>query len=163
MKISADLAVNWKKSKVRSDRHSDNLNDVIQLDEHDTLTDNNQHTGPMSQMIIEYVLDVSSLLSMVSSVQEMTFTSWTCISPSAKYLAYQHVTFSIWCISISKAWEDLAMNGFGGNISGEPFSSKHGDLLLTLKGRSPGYSGLAVWSGGTRSGISRTLITSYIL
>ena len=34
------------------------------------------------------------------------------------------------CISNSKAWVDLRMNGFGGSISDEPFSSKHMDLII---------------------------------
>ena len=49
---------------------------------------------------------------------------------SARYLTYQNVTISTLCISNSKAWEDLRMDGFGGIISGEPFSSKHGDLII---------------------------------
>ena len=96
----------------------------------------------MSQMVIEYWFDVSSLLSMVSSVREMTIArhlqAECAFSPSAfciwtsklcevcnisacysVYLTYQHVTL---CISDSKVWEDLRMNGFCGNISGEPFS-----------------------------------------
>ena len=61
----------------------------------------------MSQMIIEYLLDVSSLLSMVSNVQEMTIERHLqaeCVflpqlfafgHPNyARYLTYQHVTLS---------------------------------------------------------------------
>ena len=90
-----------------------------------------RYTGTMSQMIIEYLLDVSLLLSMVSYVREMTIESHLeaerAFLPQlfafgypyyARYLTYQQVMLSTLCTSNAKASEDLRNNGF---ISGEPF------------------------------------------
>ena len=31
-----------------------------------------------------------------------------------------------------KAWDELLNHGFGGNLSGQPFSTEHGDLIIEM-------------------------------
>ena len=96
----------------------------------------------MPQMMIEYIKDVS-LLCMVSSVREMAIErhleAERAFLPQlfafghhnhARYLTYQHVMISTLCESNPNAWQDLKDNGFGGSVTGEPFSTKHGDLII---------------------------------
>ena len=45
------------------------------------------------------------------------------------YLTAQHVNLSALSTQESETWEDLLANGFGGSLSGEPFSTIHGDPI----------------------------------
>ena len=46
-----------------------------------------------------------------------------------RYLTAQHVNLSALSTQKSEIWEDLLANGFGGSMSGETFSTIHGDLI----------------------------------
>ena len=97
-------------------------------------------TGTMSQMMVEYIKDVSLLLSMISSVREMSivrhleaeraFLPQLFAFGHPNYARYQHVMLSTLQDSNPKIWQDLKTNGFGGSVTGEPFSTKHGDLII---------------------------------
>ena len=96
-------------------------------------------------MTIEYLKDLSSMLAMVSAVREgclerhleeeremikQVFASGH--HNYACYLLYQHVSFRSMEQQNHPAIQDLKKNGFGGSISGEPFSSIHDDLITEL-------------------------------
>ena len=129
---------------LRSNPCPDNLSRIMNQDQFILYVENIlKYTGTMPEMIIQYIKDVSLLLSMVSSVREMNIErhlqAERAFLPQlfafghpnySRYLTYQHVTLSTLEESNPKAWEDLKANGFGGSISGEPFSTKHDDLII---------------------------------
>ena len=47
----------------------------------------------------------------------------------ARYLTFQHIKLQDIKMNNKEAWDDLSQNGFGGSLSGEPFSTIHGDLI----------------------------------
>ena len=47
----------------------------------------------------------------------------------SRYLTFQHVNFSEIKHCNDNVWNDLLREGFRGSLSGEPFSSIHGDLI----------------------------------
>jgi len=47
----------------------------------------------------------------------------------ARYLTFQHANLQNVKINHTDAWDELAQNGFGGSMSGEPFFTIHGDLI----------------------------------
>ena len=47
----------------------------------------------------------------------------------ARFLTYQHVTLEQLKLMNPSAWRELQDNGFGGSLSGEPFSTVHGDYI----------------------------------
>ena len=99
--------------------------------------------GTMSEMVVEYLKDVSSILAMVSAVREMTIErhlqAERALLPQlfafghqnySRYLTYQHVLLKNLHAQNQGAWRELTLNGFGGSLSGQPFSTKHGDLII---------------------------------
>ena len=96
-------------------------------------------------MTIEYLKDVSSMLAMVSAVREGSLERHLQAERDmikqvfafghhnyARYLSYQHVSVRSMEQQNHPAIQNLKENGFGGSISGEPFSSIHGDLITEL-------------------------------
>ena len=98
-----------------------------------------------SNMTIEYLKVVSSMLAMVSAVREGSLERHLQAERDrikqvfafghhnyARYLSYQHVSVRSMEQQNHPAIQNLKENGFGGSISGEPFSSIHGDLITEL-------------------------------
>ena len=48
----------------------------------------------------------------------------------ARYLSFQHVNLADIKFNRRDVWDDLKVNGFGGSLSGKPFSTIHGDLII---------------------------------
>lgn len=46
-----------------------------------------------------------------------------------RFLTYQHVTLKQCKSTNPNAWKEIQTNGFGGSLSGEPFSTVHGDYI----------------------------------
>jgi hypothetical protein len=51
----------------------------------------------------------------------------------ARYLTLQHVNLQHVKENHKDAWKDLVEIGFGGSLSGQPFSTIHGDLITETK------------------------------
>ena len=43
---------------------------------------------------------------------------------------YQHELLKVHCISNTSVWKDRKEDGFGGNLTGDKFSAKHGNLII---------------------------------
>ena len=98
--------------------------------------------GTESMMVVAYIRDVSHLLALVSAVREGSIEchlqAKRALLPKlfafghpnyARYLTYQHVTLEMLKSTNPSAWRELQTHGFGGSISGEPFSTVHGDYI----------------------------------
>ena len=98
--------------------------------------------GTQSQMMIQYIKDVSVLLALVSAVREKSIelhiAAERALLPKCfafnhmnhlRYLTIQHVNFERIQIDKSSAWDDLVNEGFGGSLTGQRFSTTHGDLI----------------------------------
>ena len=98
--------------------------------------------GTESMMVVAYIRDVSHLLALVSAVREGSIErhlqAERALLPKlfafghpnyARYLTYQHVTLEMLKTTNPSAWRELQTHGFGGSISGEPFSTVHGDYI----------------------------------
>ena len=48
----------------------------------------------------------------------------------ARYLSYQHVMLKSLPQQKPLVWDELLKNGFGGSITGKPFSTEHGDYMI---------------------------------
>lgn len=110
---------------MRSEPSSENLNQLMNLDSFQTLvTTVLESSGTMSRMMVQYVRDVSMLLSMVSSVREKNIDrhlhAERAFLPQlfvfghpnySRYLTYQHLLLSSLDTSNPKAWESLKCNG----------------------------------------------------
>ena len=99
-------------------------------------------SGMQSQMVIQYLKDVSGMLSLIFSVREKWIELYAAterkLSPKlfafdhinyARYLTVQHVELEKIELNNKDAWEDLKTNGCGGSLSGDKFSTIHGDLI----------------------------------
>ena len=99
-------------------------------------------TGTQAKMIVEYLRDVSAMLCLISSVRENSIerhlAAERVLIPKcfafghqnySRYLSFQHVKLLDIKRNHPAIWDDLLQNGFGGSISGEPFSTVHGDLI----------------------------------
>ena len=90
----------------------------------------------------QYIKDVSNLLALVSAVREKKI-EWHLVAERAmlpkllafnhihyaRYLTAQHLNFQKLQIKTEAAWENLVEDGFGGSLTGLPFSTIHGDLI----------------------------------
>ena len=96
-------------------------------------------------MTIEYLKDVSAMLAMVLAVREGCLERHLQAEREmikqvfsfghhnyARYLSYQYVSLRSMEQHNHPAIINLKETGFGGSISGEPFSSIHGDLITEL-------------------------------
>ena len=99
--------------------------------------------GTMSQMIVSYMKDVSSNLALISSVREKSIERHIQAEENlckdahafghpnyARYLSYQHVMLKSLPQQKPLVWDELLKNGFGGSITGKPFSTEHGDYMI---------------------------------
>ena len=122
----------------------ENLNTVIEMEEFDTIYMKLlETTGTQSQMMVQYMCDVSNLLALVSSVREHDI--WRHIQAErallpklfafghpnySRYLTYQHVMLQMLEKTNPEAWESLVEEGFGASRTANPFSAIHGDLMI---------------------------------
>ena len=103
------------------------------------------NSGTECKMMIEYLKDVSAMLALISSVREnhieRHLQAERALLPQlfafghinyARYLTYQHVTLTNLHQTNPAAWQDLKENGFGGSLSGGPFSTVHGDFITEV-------------------------------
>ena len=101
--------------------------------------------GSEVEMMIEYLKDVSNMLALISSVREKHIErhlqAERVLLPQlfafghvnyARYLTYQHVTLSNLHQTNPAAWTELKGNGFGGSLTGGPFSTVHGDFITEV-------------------------------
>ena len=101
--------------------------------------------GTQSDMIIGYLKDVSEMLALISAVREKSIKrhmqAERALLPQlfafghmnyARYLTFQHVTLTNLHQTNPDAWAELRENGFGGSLSGGPFSSVHGDYITEV-------------------------------
>ena len=100
------------------------------------------NSGTESEMMIEYLKDVSAMLALISSVREnyieRHIQAERALLPQlfafghfnyARYLTYQHVTLANLHQTNPAAWKELKENGFGGSFTGAPFSTVYGDFI----------------------------------
>ena len=100
-------------------------------------------SGNLSSMFVNYLKDVLALLAMIRSVKECniemhleaerTFQAqrFGFGHPNySRYLTYQHALLEVHLISNTSIWKDLKENGFGGSLTGDTFSIKHGALII---------------------------------
>ena len=133
-KAIASLRLNPCGESFDSLLHLPGLNDIYSL-----LT---SAEGTQAKMIMEYLVDVSAMLSLVSAVREKCIdrhlAAERALIPKcsafghinyARYLTFQHIKLQDIKMNNKEAWDDLSQNGFGGSLSGEPFSTIHGDLI----------------------------------
>ena len=48
----------------------------------------------------------------------------------SRYLTYQHALLEVDRMSNTPIWKDLKENGFGGSLTGDKFSTKHGNFII---------------------------------
>ena len=100
--------------------------------------------GTQSKMTIEYLKDVSSLLTLVSAVREQDIerrlqaerdTVKHCFAFDhvnyARYMSFQHVYLRD-LERKSHPVKKMKLRGFGGSLSGTPFSNIHGDMITEV-------------------------------
>ena len=93
-------------------------------------------------MMLQYVKDVSCMLALIFSVREKVVELHVAAERKmlpklfafdhmnyARYLTIQQVDFQKMEILNGNVWEDLKSNGFGGSLTGDKFSTVHGDLI----------------------------------
>ena len=97
------------------------------------------------ELTITYLRDVSSMLALISAVRDMNIERHLQAERKliihsfafdhqnyARYGAYQHIYLQSLKLQNHPAFVDMQINGFGGSISGDDFSSIHGDLQTEL-------------------------------
>ena len=142
---------------LRRNTNSTNLKEVLNMDAFNNLFIQITEFEDFSEghFTIEFLKDVSSLLAMLSAVRESTFerqlqSERNMLSLTfafdhqnyARYGSYQHPYLNNLKISNPQAYEDLLNRLFGGSITGQSFSTIHGDLITELfNGQTKGTAG----------------------
>ena len=130
-------------STLRKEPNPENLRSLMEQKEFQVLRKELlATTGTESLMIVEYLKDVSCLLALISSVREKSIErhmqAERALLPQlfafkhvnyARYLTYQHVTLSCLHDTNPTAWQELKDYGFGGSLSGDPFSTVQWDYI----------------------------------
>jgi len=142
--------------KLRQTPTYDNLNNVMESADFNALCGEvlSFADGTEGHLTVTYLKDVSLILALVSAVREGNFErhlqaerkmAGLCFAfdhPNyARYVSYQHVYLSHLKDVNREAYEDLVRKGFGASLTGQSFSSIHGDLVTeyfnrTTKGTS---------------------------
>ena len=99
-------------------------------------------------MTVSYLQDVSVLLSLVSAVRECNLEEHLQAERKlvdlalafdhqnyGRYNCYQNVFLRNLQQTSHPTFEELELKGLGGSLTGEPFSSIHGDLMTELFNR----------------------------
>ena len=119
---------------LRFDPTPENLDQLMRLDLFNFLCDEMITTSDtQSKIIVEYIHDVSALLTLISSVREFSFERHLQAERNllsqlfafgqvnyARYLTYQHVRLQDLKSTNPKAWQELSDNGSGGSLNGKP-------------------------------------------
>lgn len=123
-------------------------------------------------MIIDYIKNVSKMLWLIDVARENSTELHLAVERSmlpkcfpfnhpnyCRYLTAHHVNLSALSIQNGETWEDFLANGFGDSMSGETFSTIHGDLITeaTITGE------VKVRSGPMHGGYSSSEKTSDLL
>ena len=129
---------------LRLETNASNLDKLLQLDPFQQYCKDIMVTpsGTQAQMMLQYVKDVSCMLALIFSVREKVVELHVAAERKmlpklfafdhmnyARYLTIQQVDFQKMEILNGNAWEDLKSNGFGGSLTGDKFSTVHGDLI----------------------------------
>ena len=103
--------------------------------------------GSEENFTVMHLKDVSTMLAMVSAVREgnrrryieaehemlsLTFAFSHQKKSYARYCRYQHVFLQNMSQENEQAFRQLSERGFGASLSGERFTSIHGDLVTEL-------------------------------
>ena len=139
-----------KLKKTRRSPTSSTLNDVMKSDEFSKLCVKalKYKPGTEKHVSVEYLNNVSLILPLISAVREgnferhrqaenplvrrcMAFDHPNC----ARYVRYQHFYLSNLQELNKQVYDDLVTKGFGANMTGQPFSSIHGDLVTEYSNR----------------------------
>ena len=133
--------------------------------------------GTQSKMTIEYLKDVSSLLTLISEVREQDIERHLqaerdmvkhCFAFDhvnyARYMSFKHVYLRDLERKSHPAFKEMKLRGFGGSLSGTPFANRHGDLIIEVfNGKTKRSAGPYRAGYSTESNAVNTLIkTSHI-
>ena len=144
-KIVADLKENIK--ILRQNPSKESLNQVLCHDSFSALVSDvlSFKDGTEGHFTIMYLKDVSTMLAMISAVREgnicrhieaeremLSLTFAFNHQNYARYCSYQHVLLQNMCTDNKQAFQHLSERGFGASVSGERFTSIHGDLITEL-------------------------------
>ena len=143
------------------------LDRVLQENEFDKLVDaiTRYDVGSDGEMTVAYLKDVSLMLSLVSAVREANIEKHLQAERKmihltfsfdhqnyARYVTYQN-SYLTWLKQTDhQAYNDLLERGMGGSISGDAFSTIHGDLITELFNKETKGTG-----GPFRSGFSTNI------
>ena len=128
---------------LRQSPSSDTLDDVINTNVFKSLVDAVlTATGTHSQMTINYLKDVSTMLAIVSAVREGDLKIHLQAERQmlklifafdhihyARYNTFQHVNLLDLQRRNTSSFQDLYIYGYGATSTGDPFSVCHGDLV----------------------------------
>ena len=144
-------------SNLRQNPNPSSLEEVIKLDSFSSLVGKilEFKEGSEAHFTVSYLKDVSTLLSLVSAVREghlerhlqaekemLCYTFAFDHQNYARYCSFQHVYIQDLRKTKPAAFNDLIDRGFGGCISGESFSTSHGDLIIEIfNGQTKGTAG----------------------
>ena len=124
------------------DLNCTNLDELVNEEELSFIEKILKTSNTVSQMTISYIKDVGNLLALIASVRESKIEQrkdervmlpdvFAFGHPNyGRYLTYQHITLSNLHLENPRDWEGLVKDGFGVNLSSQPFSTEHGDLII---------------------------------
>ena len=152
---------------LRHDATPERLNQVLKTLEFNKLVKDilSFENGTDGELTVNYLKDVSLLLSLVSAVREcnieqhlqaeqkMIYLTFAYDHPNyARFNTYQNVYLNYLKQTENPAFQDLKLKGIGGSITGEKFSAIHGDLFTELFNKETKGT-----SGPFRSGFSTNI------
>ena len=152
---------------LRCETSSDKLHEVMRLPHFEDIVELSPlEKGSDRELSVNYLKDVSVLLSLVSVVRECKIEQHLQAEKNLTYLAfaYDHQNYARYntyqnvCLSNPKqtdhpAFHDLKTKGIGGSIIGETFSAIHDDLFTELLNKETKST-----AGSFRSNSAQTLM-----
>ena len=135
---------------LRKNPSASSINDVMMLPQFNQLQQQIlQHDkGSDGEMTVAYLRDVSAMLSLyllfenvistdiMKAEREMISLAFAFDHQNyARYCSYQHVYLQDLKRKFHPAYQDLKSRGHGGSITGDFFSTIHGDLITELSTR----------------------------
>ena len=142
-----DVTLETALRSLRSEPSPDKLREVLQLPQFEVIVEQilDFEKGSDGELTVNYLKDVSLLLSLVSAVRECNIEQHIQAERNMIYLAfaydhhnyaryntYQNVYLSYLKQIDHPAFHDLKSKGIGGSITGDKFSAIHGDLFTEL-------------------------------
>ena len=133
-------------ANLRNDPSPTNLQSLLGLPVFKEICATLMHSeGTQAKMMVEYLKDVSAMLCLIAAMREKSIETHLAAERTllpkcfafghvnyARYLTFQHVNLQNVKMNHKDAWDDLVENGFRGSLSGEPFSTIHGDLITEI-------------------------------